>query len=523
MTALRPLVLHLSGINSRGEDTGQLHHRVTNQAGIFADDPAIEVQALSWWHEDAIARACAASLLVLHPGPFAQFEGLLRSRRRLGRPGIYEIADDYVADTPWLKVPRRGQVHLQNHWYLAHLSDGVQFSSPGLERRHAILSDRRAVIPNAVAFPEATRPRPEGLRIGWAGTTSHRADLERIAPALAGFVSDHADVRLCLKGNPDMLADVFAGVPSERLEIEPFGDYDGYRRFLEGLHVGIAPLGPSSFNGGRSDIKLAEYAAAGAVPLAEDAPAYRPHAGIVPLFRDPSELRAHLERLRQDPAARAKAAQQAFTAFSAIRSPEAVRKVTKDWYRTFAPGAPGPIPASDPGALARQKSLQQALKMLRNGESAAARSICERLLADRPGYAQARFALVEAQARSGDTDAALETGLTLLDCVAHGDLYRTMRIRHRPDEADTLLAGFQSPWQALLATPRGRMPGPELLRRRLCANPWDWFALNFRIRETEPASAEAATLRARIALSTPEQDCRPAVGAGGLHDPAGMP
>src|SRR4029079_5850990 len=55
----------------------------------------------------------------------------------------------------------------------------------------------------------------------------------------------------------------FFDLPPERYQFTPFGSLADYLAFLQSLDIGIAPLLPTAYNRGRSDVKFLEYAASG--------------------------------------------------------------------------------------------------------------------------------------------------------------------------------------------------------------------------------------------------------------------
>ena len=72
-------------------------------------------------------------------------------------------------------------------------------------------------------------------------------------------------------------------------KISPPAGSIAYPRFVRWLRdqgpfdVGLAPLVDTAFNRGKSDIKMLDYAALGALPILEETPAYRadPHAADI--------------------------------------------------------------------------------------------------------------------------------------------------------------------------------------------------------------------------------------------------
>jgi tetratricopeptide (TPR) repeat protein len=117
-------------------------------------------------------------------------------------------------------------------------------------------------------------------------------------PALRGVLDRHDEVTLAIMGDPG-LRDLVAEIPADRVSFSPLGSVDGYRRFLAGVDIGIAPLLPTEFNRCRSDVRFLEYAAHQVLAVCSDLEPYQ--AVVRPgqtgfAFRDVAELETVLER-----------------------------------------------------------------------------------------------------------------------------------------------------------------------------------------------------------------------------------
>lgn len=134
----------------------------------------------------------------------------------------------------------------------------------GLGERHP----RVALLepPLLAPLPTLDHFTSSGWRLGFHGTRAHLPDLQRVIPALveahARHTSLHMEVMLGCH-TPDALA---------RLERLASPKPLAWRRFLAyqrrcRLHIGIAPLWPSAFNGAKSHIKFLDIAAMGGVGI----------------------------------------------------------------------------------------------------------------------------------------------------------------------------------------------------------------------------------------------------------------
>ena len=197
------------------------------------------------------------------------------------------------------------------------------------------------VLSNCYSQREWTFPRPkrEGLRIGYAGSSSHVSDLIPILPIikklqdkynfafiLFGFGSDldykkwYMDFRYSAHPQKAIKElEIFDKLLSEiKFEWVPFVEFEKYPTVLTNiaLDIGLCPLKDTPFNRCRSACKAMEYTLSGALALASDSEAYRTDESSV-LVKDDEwetelenyilfpekrkeEHEAHLEWLRQN-------------------------------------------------------------------------------------------------------------------------------------------------------------------------------------------------------------------------------
>jgi glycosyltransferase involved in cell wall biosynthesis len=246
----------------------------------------------------------AADVLVLQFIHDWDLLGVLGRRREAGRATVFE-ANDYFFDLqPWNPIAGQWQDRAVQEEFRCYLrgADAVQTSSEELARRWRVFSGRVAVFANHLAgVPPLAPPAQRPLTIGWGGSPGHLADWFHVAPLLQQWLQAHPDVHLAVMTHE--AARPFFHLPPERYHFTPFGRIEDYYRFLGRLDVGLAPLLPSDYNRGRSDVKFLEYAACGVVGVYAD---LEPYQGSVKdgetglLFRNGPELLACLDRLAND-------------------------------------------------------------------------------------------------------------------------------------------------------------------------------------------------------------------------------
>ncbi len=500
-------VLHLHALDFPGEDAGHKHHRIDQIVALFADDPDLQVSALSWWHESAISAALHADLLILHGLALPEIADILLARRTAGRVSVFELGDDPSTLTPWRSRPQRNPLYLEELYYLASLCDAVQVSSPGLAQRFAPLSQDIAVLPNAVEFPEQQPDKPTGFRLGWAGTRSHREDLQTIVPVLRDFISAHGDVVLALKGDTAMLRELFSSFPQGQLEIEPFGSYSDYRRFFASLHVGVIPLLNNPFNFGRTAVKLVEMVAEGVLPIVQDSAVYRDYASHLPLFANTSELSYLLGQFYNDPIRCREQANSARQILCVSHNLPAVRAQHRSSYLKNLVAYGLPMPTKDADADSRYFRLRKAMELLRLDSHKEAESVLAQLLAEKPDFAQARWMLSQLLFSRNERSAALSVSAPLQHCPPYSDLRRMLQARICPDERLNLLPGFRSRRWQLMTTSLTSGDALHQHRQRLEVHPFDYFALKVLEGASALPAEERQLVRERLSLfSEPQTD-----------------
>lgn len=228
----------------------------------------------------------------------------LEDRRAAGRVTIFE-ANDYFYDVQaWSPVAPQWQDRAIQEEYRHFLAtaDGVQTSTRELARHWEPIARQVAVFPNQLSeIPPLPPPPDRPLTIGWGGSPSHFGDWYEITPRLQRWLTAHPDVHLAVMTHE--FAKPFVQLPAERYHFTPFGNLASYLQFLSSLDIGLAPLLPTGYNRGRSDVKFLEYAAHGVAGIYADLEPYRDsvrdgETGLI--YRTPEDLLSCLDRLAGD-------------------------------------------------------------------------------------------------------------------------------------------------------------------------------------------------------------------------------
>jgi glycosyltransferase involved in cell wall biosynthesis len=213
-------------------DVDVLHVHRYAEAGVVGLARAAKAHgaAIAWDNDDDMG-----SVPKNTPG-YRRQGGMMWERRLAGMRRIFELADLVTAPSGTLVERLRG------------------YGAPHAE-----------VIENHVPdqFVLRSRPPREGFTIGWIAGLEHASDVERIPirEALQGLLDERPEVRVVSFG-------LGLGLRGERyrhVDVVPLMELT---RAAGTFDVGIAPLSDIAMNRARSNIKLKEYAAAGACWLA---------------------------------------------------------------------------------------------------------------------------------------------------------------------------------------------------------------------------------------------------------------
>ncbi|HEV7879637.1 glycosyltransferase family protein [Bradyrhizobium sp.] len=509
------LVLHPHRM--MGENQAVWYQTVDYPIRLFADDADWQIYALGANDPGAPEAALACDLLLIHMLATPELETLIALRQAQGRPIVYEISDNILALGGWLPSAHalRSPLVRQQILRYAAICDGLQTYSPGVAEAFGPVARRVSVVDYSLPdVPEHMPEKPEGFVFGWAGTTSHRADLLVLSPVVTEFCRRHTESTFAFMGDRQLLDECFAGIPPRQIDYRPFGPHPDYLQFVRGWHVGIAPAEDTPFNRGRSDGKFVEYAAVGAVPLLSDIPIYRPHADRAALFKHPGDLAAALERLHSDPDARNALARRAHQWVRTNRTGEAGRTARKQFYGSLV--RPSALPTRNrirPPAPRLAAGLEDALEAFRHQDHERALRLCRELLRARPDFAQAVW-LAAVSLEALGRDAELLEGIDgNLPTPVYADLHAELRyhaaLRSRPAEAGGHLDRIRSPLRRLRLRARESHDKRQFYADVLRHSPYDFFALFALIRlltlDEGVDSAELASLWARACFVAPER------------------
>ena len=285
-----------------GED-GDAFYRLHSPSRFLAKLDGITTVDLHFYHRHLPELLESADIVVLQFLDDWELLSLCKRRRAAGKITVFEANDYFFDIQPWNPIAKRWHDRevQQLYGYLLRYADGVQTSSQALAEEW-----RKRGAHNVAVFENhltEVSPLPElqdrPFTVGWAGSPGHFADWFSVVPHLSAWMARNPDTRLAVMTNE--VAKPFFELPPERYTFQQFGSLPSYLTFLRSIDVGLAPLLPSGYNRGRSDVKFLEYASQGVVGIYWDLEPYR--QSVVDgrdgfLVSGPEEAIARLDRLK---------------------------------------------------------------------------------------------------------------------------------------------------------------------------------------------------------------------------------
>lgn len=285
-----------------------LVHTLNNGQGVFRVTAALNLLAQSGratgciWEQDGkripsaaeIMRMAPDTLIVQHYIHDHQLATLDRLHRTPGRPFTVYTLDDLITDLPESNlfrknIPANSRSCLK---YALERCDRLIVSTDFLaETYRGFISDIR-VIPNALeqgiwSGLSSKRRTSKKPRVGWAGGSTHHADLCLLKEVIEQ-TRDEAEWVL------------FGMCPAELrpliAEFHPLGPFNEYPARLAALNldIAVAPLVQHPFNQGKSNLRLLEYGILGIPTVCTDIDPYRNS----PACRVQNDTRHWVEALR---------------------------------------------------------------------------------------------------------------------------------------------------------------------------------------------------------------------------------
>jgi hypothetical protein len=514
---LKPFnIIYLHTDCHTSENYGNYLQRVQRPCELWVGDHEFSISAVSIYRLDAWAKALEADLLVIIQTAAVPLEALVRQRRRLNRPTVYEINDDLAFVGNWLAADQgaRSPLNRQHMLNLAHACDVLQVSSPGLAQRYRVLNAGIFVLDPYVPVPLIAPEKPSGFIIGWAGTTSHLDDLRIVIPTINNFLRTHPDCQFAAMGNLDMLQDLLRELPAEQIQMRAFGSYEALQDFLTGVHVAVASLQESGFNRGRSDGKFAQYAAAGCVALLSACEVFTVHKDRALLFATTQELENHLLHLYSQKGKLTEIARPGVEWVTQERSPTAVRKKMRTQFRHWLAGTtplPKPAKPDNIGHAPQQRLWEEALQASKRGQHEVCTTVCQSILDMDAACHPARCLLLQQLNNLQHFTRMLDLIEAAPHDILYADYYASMGYavarRIKPEKLPVFLTQIQSLAVKIQTLGVGAGGAEAYFRQILAEQPYHYFALfglHKLLQKSYADSPEIQDLQQRMDLLAPD-------------------
>lgn len=206
-----------------------------------------------------------------------------------GASFVYALDDDFFAiPTDHPHPPTKAQ--LQAVEYFLKTADMVWVTTPDLQARFQEYNPHILVLPNCLderllirrsIFNRPSPFEPGKKVIGYMGTLTHDADLAMVAPALREVCSRHPELEIQIIGIIGR-AGTHARLGDLPIRsVQPMPGEETYPIFMlwytgwVSWDIAISPLEDTDFNRMKSDLKVLDYAAIGAVGIYSDLGVYR--------------------------------------------------------------------------------------------------------------------------------------------------------------------------------------------------------------------------------------------------------
>lgn len=216
---------------------------------------------------------------------------LLKYAKKKGKKTVFEVDDDLFNVPLW--NPFYGIIHRLQTRYRNFISqvDLITVTCRHLKKKLQKFNHNIQILPNCIDFTEIDKNNPlkppilnkklqklswkdlkpslsNKIKIGWAGSPTHREDLKLITDALINLcrVNPNIVVFMILCSDKKLVTHI----PENQLYFINAVPLQNYYALLKELRwdFGLAPLSDHVFNKSKSNLKLIEYMSLGIIPIA---------------------------------------------------------------------------------------------------------------------------------------------------------------------------------------------------------------------------------------------------------------
>ena len=143
-------------------------------------------------------------ILILHLLSEHDLLPIIEERKKRGRPTIYELSDNIMAlhegvgIKGWFSDP----VNLALAFQYMKMADVVQVTGSGLADRFRFINPCMVVFENQMAtLGRVDRQTSKRVILGWAGSSSHKRDIEAVRDVIGQIMHTYSQVHFELEIN----------------------------------------------------------------------------------------------------------------------------------------------------------------------------------------------------------------------------------------------------------------------------------------------------------------------------------
>lgn len=393
-------ILQLVLVNDTGDSFYRMRWPGMELAGVRPEWRVINLDAQA---KERFTWGLEADLLVVIQSSDLDLIPLIEERQKRGKKTLIEYNDNFYEPPAWSPVaePWNSPIIWQAYELIMNSGDALMVTGPGLEelfrvRTEAPVYQIENEFPrNLPPFELAYQTPSNVIRLGWAGSLGHMADILSIQPIFSQLLSEFAQLKISIMGNESIPESLH--LPAERFEFTPWGSMEQYVRFWAPVQIGIAPLLDTGYNRCRSDVKALEMAATATLPVLQNSLPYEKFIREtgVPAFQNHRELAEILRSLISDPS---KLKESMAAAYNYVKNTRvaSVRSERLNLYEQFLDDCPPSsftwpvgtgyhelMGSSDPQPLST-KVLREIQQLFNSGDRASAASQLEALAMRNP-------------------------------------------------------------------------------------------------------------------------------------------